>query len=333
MKQENHEFIDKENMYSVLEKFPEQVKTGYKLGDKIEVKEEVDKIIITGMGGSALPGDFLKSYLYGYKLPIFVNKDYFLPEFINHNTLVFAISYSGNTEETINAYRNALRKGAKIITISSNGKLQQLGEKQAFAHIKIPSGLQPRMAYGYQFFSMLKVLENSGLINNQSKEIEKVAELLKRSVYKEKAKELAEKLVNKILLIYSSERLSIIAYKWKIDFNESAKTHAFSNVFPEMNHNEINAFINIKGNYHVIIIKDENDYMRIRKRMDITKKLIKKRGIPVTEIALTGSSLLTKMFSASYIGDWTSYFLALKYNTDPTPVKMVDELKRSLGGI
>jgi glucose/mannose-6-phosphate isomerase len=124
--------------------------------------------------------------------------------------------------------------------------------------------------------------------------------------------------------------MKAIAYKWKIDFNENTKTQAFYNIFPELNHNEMVGWTNIKGNFHIILIKDEDDYSRVKKRMVITKELLKKQGISLTEIALTGSSGLTKIFSAIYIGDWTSYFLALQYGTDPTPVDMVEDLKKQL---
>ena len=329
---EDREFIDKHNMYSVLEKFPQQISDGYRLGEYIKVDGEVDRIIITGMGGSALPGDLLKAYLGVYfKIPVIVNKGYELPEYITSKTLVFAISYSGNTEETINAYRIAIRKNCHLVSISAGGKLEVLSEKQKIPHIQIPSGLQPRQALGYLFFSMLRVLVNSKIISNVSEEVEKTAENLGKDIFREKARELSNKLVDKIPLIYCSDRLQIIAYRWKINFNENTKIHAFSNVIPEMNHNEIIGFTNLKGNYHAIILRDEDDNIRIKKRIKITKELIKKKNVPVTEIALTGSSFLNKAFSAIYIGDWASYFLALKYKTDPTPVPVIEELKKEMG--
>lgn len=322
--------VDKSDMKGVLENFPQQIREALALAKGIKTDKKIDKIIITGMGGSALPGDILKAYLSDYNIPIFVNKDYFLPEFTNSKTLVFIISYSGNTEETIQSYRNALRKGAEIVVITSNGKLGKLCNKQKVNSIIVPKGVQPRLAYGYLFFSVLGVLQNSGLIDDKTKEIQKTIDTLKKPLFKERAEELAERLVDKIPIIYSSKRLDAIAYKWKINFNENTKILAFHNVFPELNHNEINGYVNVKGNFHVLLLKDEDDYQRIKKRMSVTKRLIKSKGVPVTEIALSGSCKLAKIFSAIYLGDWTSYFLALRYGTDPTPVEIVEELKKQL---
>ncbi len=322
--------IDTRDMYSILEKFPNQIAAAMKLGENIKITEVIDKIVVTGVGGSALAGDILKTYLQDEKLPIYVNKDYFLPDFINSRTLVFVISYSGNTEETVTAYRNALRKGCKIVVITSGGKLEMLARKQNIDFVLVQKGLPPRLALGYLFFPILTILQNSKLIADRTNEVLKLVEILKKPIFKDKGKDLARKLDGKIPLIYTSERLKIVGYKWKINFNENTKIHAFNNVFPELDHNEINGFVNLKANYYVIIFKEEHDYMKLRKQMEITKELVKKHNIAVTEIALTGSSLLTKIFSSIYIGDWCSYFLALKYKIDPTPVKIIEELKRQL---
>ncbi len=331
---ESEDIVDKENMQLVLDEFPNQIKEGFKLGANIKIEQEISSIIITGMGGSALAGEFLKSYLNNFRIPIYVNKNYFLPEFIGPKTLLFASSYSGETEETINAYRAALRKGCKIVAISSGGRLETIAKKQNIPHIKIPDypeGIQPRSTYGCIFFAILRVLQNSKIIEDVTLEMEKTVSVLKNPALKENAKELANKIYDRIPLIYSSERMFAAAYKWKIGFNEGAKIHAFCNVFPEMNHNEINAYVNIKGDYYVIMLKDEDDFVRIKKRMEITRDIIKNNHVPVTELDLKGNTFLTRLISASYIGDLTSYYLALKYGIDPTPTKLVQELKRRMG--
>ena len=173
-------------------------------------------------------------------------------------------------------------------------------------------------------------MQNSNLIEDQTNFVNKTVETLQKPIFEERAKELAEKLVDKIPVIYSSDRLKAIAYKWKISFNENSKVHAFYNVFPELNHNEMVGYTNIKGNFYIIIIKDEDDYERTRKRMQLTKGIIKKAGVPVVEIALSGPCRLAKLISAIYIGDWTSYYLALEHELDPTPVSIVEEFKKKL---
>tara|TARA_B100002003_G_scaffold146367_1_gene135509 strand:- start:1236 stop:2087 length:852 start_codon:yes stop_codon:yes gene_type:complete len=283
------------------------------------------------MGGSALPGAILKSYLTkNFKIPIEINKNYQLPENITSKTLVFAISYSGNTEETVDAFRQANRKSCQLIAISTGGKLEELAKKLNKDFIKVPSGIQPRSAYGYLFFPILRVLQDSGLIPNQEKYVKELIEKLKKDIYKKSASDISERLLGKIPIIYSSERMYAIAYKWKINFNENSKIHAFCNYFPELNHNELVGYTNPNGNYYVIIIKDEYDEMKIKKRMKLTKDLIHLKKCPVLDLELKGSSDLVKIFSTIYLGDWTSYYLSLRNKTDPTPVDIVEDLKKKL---
>ncbi|MFH1316437.1 MAG: bifunctional phosphoglucose/phosphomannose isomerase [Candidatus Woesearchaeota archaeon] len=324
--------IDKEDMNGVISNFHSQLSEGYKMGDiKIHIDEPIENIVITGMGGSALPGEILKSYLNQCKIPIIINKDYTMPPEFSKKSLVIAVSYSGDTEETIEAYREAYRKGANIVIVTSGGKLDILAKKQNTRMILIPRGLQPRAAYGYMTSAILKLLENLKIIPSQESLVKNTAETLKRTdLFKEKAEDLAEKLVDKIPLIYSSDRLKAVAYKWKISFNENTKIHAFYNVLPELNHNEMVGFTKLKAEYHLIIIKDEEDHPRIRKRMDILKKLVKSKGVNVTELNISGRNPLTKLFSAIYIGDWTSYFLAIKYGVDPTPVDIIQNFKKEM---
>lgn len=319
-----------EDINTSFENFPNHIREALKLASKIKIEAKIDKIIITGIGGSALPGNILKDYLSGQKTPILVNKDYFLPETTNSKTLVFVISYSGNTEETINAYRNAWRKGAKIIAITSGGKLEELCSKQKVPHVSVPSGLQPRAALCYLFFSVLAILQNSKIIPDKTKDIEDTIKTLSKPIFKSMAKGLAKQLRGKIPLIYASNRFRSVAMKWKTDFNENSKIHAFYNIFPELNHNEIVGFTNPRADYHVIMIADDEDYEKIRKRMKITKKLITGKNTEVTEMRITGNCYLTKIFSAICIGSWTSYFLAKEYNTNPTNVEIIEKLKKEL---
>ena len=321
--------IDKDGMYGVLAQFPKQIEIAVKLGKKIKFEGEIDKIVVAGMGGSGVGGELLKNYL-DLKIPVFVNKGYGLPNFVNSRTLVFVVSYSGNTEETVNAYRAALRKGCKIVCITSGGKLIELAEQQGKAVIKIKSGIQPRAALAYLFFPMLNVLHSCGLIDDPIKDVAGLVKVLRKDVFKEKGKELAKRLADKVPIIYASDRFKAVAYRWKTQINENAKVHAFTNTFSELNHNEMVGYTSLKGYYYVVIIKDESDLPQIRKRMMLTKEIIRKSGVDIIEIGITGGSLLTKMFSAIYIGDWTSYYLALEYETDPTPVDVIEGFKKKL---
>lgn len=319
----------KEDFLAVIKKLPYQVEAAAELGKDIKVSGEVDKIVVSGMGGSGLPGRLLKSYL-SIKIPVVANNDYDLPEFINSKTLVLVVSYSGNTEESLSAFRIALNKGCKIVCISSGGKLQELCLKNDVKHIAVPAGLQPRMALGYQFFPLLNVLYNSGIIPDPEKDIKATLAALRNADYDEKAKSLAEKLIGKIPIIYSSNRLDTVAYKWKIDFNENSKMHAFCNTFPELNHNELSGYAKLNAYYYVIMLEDESDSRRMKERIKLTKDIIAKKGVEVTQIALTGPCLLSRIFSAIYLGDLTSYYLGVQNNVEIEQVEMQESFKRML---
>ncbi|MBW2988547.1 bifunctional phosphoglucose/phosphomannose isomerase [Candidatus Woesearchaeota archaeon] len=312
-----------------LLEFPNFIKKGWESAKDISVLDKVSSVVICGMGGSAIPGDILAAYL-NLDIPIYTVRDYTLPSFIDKHALVFAISYSGNTEETLSCFRSALGLGCKIIGITSGGKLKQLCEKHKAPCIIVPQGIQPRHALPLLFFPMLRVLSNSKLIEDQSDYIEKSFEVLSRDVYSEMGKALAEKLQGKIVIVYSSDRYKAVAYRWKTQINENAKSMAFAHVFPELNHNEVVGFEHLIGDYYVVMLQDETEHPRIKKRMKITKQLISEHGVSSTVIVIKGSNQLSKIFSAIYIGDWTSLHLAGLYQVDPTPVEIVEKLKKML---
>lgn len=319
---------DRFNMLEVLDNFPQQCKDALTLPKGITVKGEVTSIVVCGMGGSAMGGDLLKSYLSNEKIPVFVIKDYKVPEFVDNYTLVFAVSYSGNTEETLSSLHDAKKKNANIIAITCGGVLA----KEANKVIKIPSGLPPRAALGYLFFPMLGVLYNSNLTDVKNVDLNEMFDLLnQKEGIKAKAEELAKKIQGKTPLIYSSELLKPVAYRWQTQINENAKYPAYHSTFSEMNHNEISAFRSMeRSKFLAILLRDEKDHPRIKKRMDVCKQIMEKR-IDVAEVNVKGSSLLARMFYTIYLGDYTSYYLALRERVDPTPVEVIEWLKRQLG--
>ena len=325
--------IDKEDMLGILRSFPNMAEVASELGEDITFpKEFVDDIIICGMGGSGFTGDLLKVYLQHLPIQVHVVKDYTLPEHVHRKSLIFAISYSGNTEETISAYRSAIRRGSKVISISSGGKLQELAKMNNTPHVTVPKGIPPRLSTLYLFIPLINILSFSGFIDDQEKIISKLITDLKSSVdsIEKSAKELAVNVKGKIPIIYTYYKLYCIAEKWKTDINENAKTHAFYNVFPEFNHNEICAYENQMLHSHIIIITDKEETSRIKERIKIFKKLMSQIKIPITEIAITGDNHMTRLISAIWMGLYFSYYLALEYNTDPTPVKIIERLKKEL---
>ena len=319
--------IDNSNMLKVLEDFPHQCRTALELPKGMSVSGDVDKIVVCGMGGSAVGGDLLKAYMHDSKIPVFVVRDYKVPNFVDENTLVFAVSYSGNTEETISAYEDALKKKAKIVAVTSGGQLGSAAKKA----IKIPSGLQPRAALGYLFFPVLGVLVNSGIVDVKGKEIEEMLGILsKTDDFKTVGERIAKKIGLRTPIVYASELFGAVAYRWKTQFNENSKVAAFQHAFSEMNHNEIAGYQNInKNDFITIFIRDAQDNDRIKKRMDITKEIISSR-VDVEEIFTRGEHLLSRIFSGIYYGDFASYYLALSNRVDPIPVNVIENLKKKL---
>ena len=318
--------IDKSNYLKVLEEFPLQCKKALELPKGMTVSSDISNIVVCGMGGSAIGGDLLKAYL-SKTIPVIVNRDYGLPKFVDSSSLVFLVSYSGNTEETLSCLKEAESKGAKLIAITSGGELSEQCKKI----IKIPSGMQPRAALGYLFFPMMGLLHNSGIIEVRNEELnEMLAALKDTAYYKEHGEALSKKIRDKIPLIYSSQLFEPVAYRFKTQINENSKQPAFHHIFPEMNHNELVGYKHTsREKFVAILIRDKDDHQRIKKRMDIFKSIVE-RKVEVAEISTKGSYLLSRMFSTIYLGDFASYYLALYNREDPAPVEVIEYLKREL---
>lgn len=321
---------------ALVERFPEHLSDAKFLGSGVKVSG-VDKVVVTGMGGSAVSGHLLHIYC-AEKAPalhVHVSKGYDVPAFTDNRTLLLAISYSGNTEETLSAVKSAMRKGAKVVAVTSGGKLKLQAEQLNKPVVEVPGGFQPRATMPYLFIPLLNVLYNSGLIPDPSSEISAAISALRGSaaIYRERAKMLAEKLVGRVPLIYSSDRMAGVAYRWKCEFNENSKIHAFSHVFPELNHNELVGFTKLNANYYAILLEDEADHRRVKERMRLTKEIIGSKGVPSTQIVVKGDQLLTRILSTVHIGDLTSVYLARLTGIDPEPVAIIEDFKKQLGKV
>lgn len=324
--------IDKSNLRRVILEYPNQLQIGQDFAKNISLpKKNYSNLIICGMGGSALPGDMLINYFQNKKgspLPIYINRDYNLPSIATKNSLIFISSYSGNTEETVSCFKEALEIGAPIIAFANGGKIEEIANENNVPLVKYEinfENFQPRYATTYAFAAMHQVLTNLKLTDIIT-EFPKINSLF----FEEKGKELAQKLKNKTPIIYTSNKLKIVAKNWKIKINENSKTPAFWNYFPELNHNEMVGFTNPQGNFFNIVIKTDNDNKLIKKRMEITKELYGKKEIPGEIIEIPGKSYLERILNALILGDWVSYYLALEYNQDPTPVDMVEDFKEKI---
>jgi len=340
--------LDKSKMLDLLLDFPLQCRTARELAAKANIlfaKRDFQRLVFAGLGGSAIGADLVRSYLFfESKIPIQVVREYDLPAYVDSSVLVFISSYSGNTEETLSSYNQAKQKGASIIAISSGGVLRDNCRRDNITFIEIPSGLPPRCSLGYLSIIPLAILAKLGLIRDLSASVDKtvsVLEELKRKKLNPSiglkdniAKYLANKLLNKFAIIYAgSIHFDIVATRFRGQLNENSKSLASTHFFPEMNHNEIMGWEHPKKMFKdlvVVMLRDRGLHPRIIKRMDITKEIISQEGVSVIEIYSQGEDLLSRIFSLIYIGDFISFYLAILYGIDPTPVQRVTYLKKKL---
>lgn len=313
---------------SILD-FPKQ----FSFEPEIEYAEKLipyNKFIVCGMGGSALAGELFK--VYNPRLDVLIHRDYGLPDLPEkelRESLIIASSYSGNTEETLSAFLQSKEKNFSLAAIAVGGKILELAEKNKIPYIKIPNtDIQPRCALGFSLRAMAKLMGQEKILE----ETRTLADTLRPNDCEARGKELAETIKDKIPLIYASNKNAIVAYNWKIKFNETGKVPSFHNVIPELNHNEINGFEipTLSRQFHAIFMKDKNDHPRVIKRMEVTEKLYKEKGLGTTIIEITGESIWRKIFSSLMLADWTSHYMATGYGLDSESVPMVENLKKLL---
>lgn len=337
---------DPDGMLAILAGLPEQCKEALKLGQHVPLpflKEAPRQIVMAGLGGSAIGGDLIRAVVAREsRVPILVCRDYSLPAFVDKTTLVFLTSYSGNTEETLSSYEEAKRRGAIQVVVTTGGELVKRAQKDGVSLILVPGGLPPRSAIGYLFLPALLILRRFGLVPEREDTLELVDilwdlrhELEPQSVRKKnQAKDLASRLYGKIPMIYGvTHTTEVVAARWKGQFNENSKCLAYWNVFPEMNHNEIVGFEappEMLQCLELIFLREATDHPRVQARIEITKRFLSDRVRGISEFWGRGSSLLTRLFSLIYLGDYASVYLALLYGINPKPVTVIDYLKEEL---
>lgn len=318
-------------MDEAIKNFAKQLLYKPQIENKQNFKKK-KKIIVCGMGGSHLAADLLRDFK--PELALTIHSDYGLPPIPDKEakkTLVVISSYSGNTEETIDAFNQAKEKGLSLLIIAVGGKLIEQAQQYSIPYIQLPStGIQPRSALGFSFKALLKVIG----LKDIAKEADALAKTLKPADYKQEGQELAQKLKGKVPVIYASNYNLAMAYDWKIKFNETGKIPAFYNVLPELNHNEMTGFDvkdssrELSDKFHFIFLKDSNDQPRVVKRMEVLQKLYQDRGLPVEVIAMKGETKLEKVFSSLILADWTALSLAQHYGLEAEQVPMVEEFKK-----
>ena len=315
-----------------IKKYSEMILDAWDITNKIQLPTyEFDKILICGIGGSGIGGLLLKDLLRDkLEYPVEVFSDYTLPYYVDDKTLVFCVSYSGNTEETLSQFVEAFRRGSKIICISSNGKLQEWCGKLKLPLVKLPEGYLPREALPYLFIPMVAYLQKIQAIDLK-KDVQETVKLL-RELNLNQYYKMADSFRNAIPLIYTSNKFTAVAKRIQNQFNENSKVPAKHEILPELNHNEINAFQDktLNKNFSMLLLRDENDGEQVKARFDLTRKLAENKVKSVNEIFAKGQSLLARIMTLITIGDYLSYKLAEANNVDSVEVKNNDILKSEL---
>jgi glucose/mannose-6-phosphate isomerase len=331
---------DKSNLRSVILDSLKQITDNLDFLNQLRLtRRPFDKIILCGMGGSALMDDFfqhLKDFApLRLAIPLSAHNSYYLPDDADQKTLIIIVSYSGDTEEAISSFKEAQKQNLEIAGITYGGKLGELFEQNKIPWIKIPSPkIPPRFSLGYQFNSLVKILMAYGLLAPFAQhEIQSLAEKINPAEIESQAKLLCQKLINKIPIIYASEKNAIMAKLWKINFNENTKIPAFYNVFPELNHNEMVGFTKNLGPFSFLFLNESDDLIEIKNRMELTAKILGEHHLPVEFVEIKGQTSLEKLFYAQIMGNWLSYNLAIFYGIDPAPVDMVEEFKKQLKSV
>lgn len=327
-------------MEHLINNFPQQLAEAIEIGRKNRISfggKKFANVVISGLGGSGIGGTIVAEIVSdNATTPILVNKDYFLPGFVNDNTLVIISSYSGNTEETLHAMQQALDKKATIACISSGGKVVEIAQRNKLPYILIPGGMPPRSCLGYSLAQLFFVLNAAGIISdNFEKQLEKAVSLLEteKANIKKIAAEVTEKLYDKTPVIYSATGYEGVSTRFRQQVNENSKMLCWHHVIPEMNHNELVGWVDKNENIGVVIFRNNTDYSRTQSRIENNKQVIAGCTTTIIELFSKGESKLEKSIYLIHLGDWISLYMAQKRGVDATEVNVIDRLKGALSKI
>ncbi len=304
----------------------------------------VKNVVVTGMGGSAIGGDVLRCCMERVStVPVMVNRDYRLPSFVGRDSLVMAVSYSGNTEETLESFEDGCGRGAKMVAVTTGGELETMAKDRGVPLVKIPSGLPPRAALGYLFAPMALLIEKWGLARGFTPGIRETIDLLREmreelsSEDENLARNLARELKDRIPVIWTAGSfLEVTGIRWKGQINENAKAPAYCNRFPELNHNEFTGFegpVELTKKIRVVVLTDRDLSQRMINRIRSTVDILRDRVDGFSTVTARGESDVARLFSLMYVGDFTSVYLAASYGVDPVPVTLIEELKSRLKAV
>ena len=338
--------VDPAGMRHRIGELPKQLLDGWQLVKELTLPEDyrqVTKVVILGMGGSAIGADLVRALAESTSpVPILVVREYNAPEFVDSSTLAIASSYSGDTEETLSALDEAIARGAKCAATGTGGILKQRAEDVGIPFIQFDYQSPPRAALGYSFICLAGLLRSAGLLSLREGDLQETVSVMRDwqeeiapevPTQDNAAKRLAQSLHGRLPVVYGAGVLSEVARRWKGQFNENAKSWGFFEVMPELNHNAVLGYVNpqeMAQRLFVLMLRSHADHPRVKVRYDITAELLADRGIDHTRVWARGDSPLAQVFSSIHFGDYVSLYLAWLYSADPTPVDAIEYLKRRL---
>ena len=341
--------LDSQDVLGAVERFADQCREGWEIGlgaTGLPAADGIASIVVLGMGGSGVSGDVIQSMVEPrLPVPFRVIKTYGpLPEWVGRNTLVFAVSYSGSTEETMAALEEAHTRGARAVTISSGGPIADMARDYGFAHVRIPGGLQPRASLGYLTMPILAVLTLIGLVPDTQSEVDEAIEVLsdlasrchrKRGADENPAKRLASAIHGHVPVAYGGAGIgATVAYRFKCDLNEYGKTPAYWHFLPELDHNEIVGWNQLydltRSRFVLVFLRDSDEHERIQVRFGITRRLIEQNVAEVIEISSEGEGVVARLLSLILLTQLAAIYVGLLYGVDPGPVDVIQNLKSEL---
>lgn len=339
--------LDTAGMLGSIATLPRQLTAGHAAAQAVlrtaPPPRALSAVLICGMGGSAIGGDLVLAALPELAVPAAVVRGYRLPAWVGPATLVVAASYSGDTEETLACATQAVAARAPVVCIASGGRLAAFAEAHGLPLIRVPGGEQPRAAVGYLAMPLLAALTWAGLCGDAQDDVAEAAALLRQGndAYAvvgdeaNRAKQLAHRLFERQVLVYGAGLTVPVARRWKGQINENAKAPAFFNELPELNHNELMGWTSLP---HVaeasvaVLLDDEQEDPRLLRRAELTARGLGERGVAAERVTALGASRLARLFSLVQLGDYVSFYLALLYGVDPSPVAAIQEFKAELAG-
>ncbi len=338
--------IDPDDMLGRIAELPQQCRDAWTNVQDLELPSEYRRarnIVILGMGGSAIGGDLLRALAEPEcALPILTHRDYTVPAFVSAETLVIASSYSGNTEETLTAFEEARERGAALLAISTGGKLARWAREWGVPLLSFSYKSQPRAALGYSLVSLIGVVQKLGFVGDKRADLEEAIAVMKTlqqeigetvPTAENPAKQLARRLYGHLPVIYGAGFLAEVAHRWKTQFNENSKGWSFFEALPELNHNAVVGYQfpeELAEKVVVVMLTSSLDHPRHKVRFQVTQEILAKQGVACETVEAHGKSPLAQMLSAVHFGDYVSYYLAMLYEVDPTPVEVIHYLKKRL---